>query len=1122
MTSKTTTVELVISGNASGARRAVDEASAALDGMGQRGATASRGLMDSLGRIEHHLVSLVGSTATLGAALQASSAQGGAALGGVVDAADASARGLSGVSSAAVRAKAEMQGAAAHGAAGMGSVAQAAEQAEAALRRAAESARRMTTTERLGAARDVLGVRSAHEIARDLAQVEAAYKRLSDSGRLSAAELVVADQARQAAAARLMREMRGTAPSVAGVTAEVGKQAQVMRQLAPQITDTVTSLASGMPVWMVAIQQGGQMKDVAGGLVPLLRALGGAMLSPAGAAVTLAAGVGVAGAALLAGQRSHEQYRDAMALTGGYAGVTEGALRQMGDRVATAGDVTIGTARDITQALVASGKVGPQALEPMAVAVARVADVSGRTAEDVAQDFAGMSAGVYAWAKKQNESWHFATSAQLEHIRALEEAGEKQQAMAAVSVALTQHHAGQAQQLGHLERLWRGVGKAISEATDRAKDWGRTTTPEEAAQQAQAELARIREASGPQAAFGRWTGLADSATQAAQGKLNTANRDALRATEAAAMRAHLADQVQEERRLEEANRRLTDGLTKANPQYIKDLADIQTLKEKGIITEARRLELLQAAAEKYGPSFDAQAAASQTAAAQSALSLAQARSASEQRLRVMEAEMAALDSQRTRDLVGLTEYADAKLALEDRMLAERLALNGREQAAVRARPASTAAESATAQAELVRLQADAARLRDTALASGKKLLDETYAQGAQAYERAAQAFRQAGAQAQRSVLQAEDENTRDAIAALSDPVQRAMAEAALAVARSRQQTQAELTALRQALAAFRAAGGDVLAPGAVAAAQSDMDRMEAAQQERERLIGQGLQQQLKPQWQQTLDGWRDTTRVMRETWDTTINDMVSGAADAFGRFVSGQQVSLRSLAQQALYSVGRGGFQSLVGSISQTLSGGGVRDGAGASAGLQDKALVGGSQALSDAAASFSNPAAALATAGQGLLQSAMGWLVPQAAQTASATGLGAAAVALQGSAGALVSAAGALSTVGAAGSSGGLLSMIPAFETGGLHAGGLRLVGERGPELEVTGPSRIFSASQTQQILGGGHARGGGAGLTLNMPMAVTIDARSDAAQVAQLVAASHQQAQKHLWQQLKAMGVV
>lgn len=44
-----------------------------------------------------------------------------------------------------------------------------------------------------------------------------------------------------------------------------------------------------------------------------------------------------------------------------------------------------------------------------------------------------------------------------------------------------------------------------------------------------------------------------------------------------------------------------------------------------------------------------------------------------------------------------------------------------------------------------------------------------------------------------------------------------------------------------------------------------------------------------------------------------------------------------------------------------------------------------------------------------------------------------------------------------------------PTFASGGMHSGGMRLVGERGPELEVTGPSRIYSAQQTKNMLSGG-----------------------------------------------------
>lgn len=50
----------------------------------------------------------------------------------------------------------------------------------------------------------------------------------------------------------------------------------------------------------------------------------------------------------------------------------------------------------------------------------------------------------------------------------------------------------------------------------------------------------------------------------------------------------------------------------------------------------------------------------------------------------------------------------------------------------------------------------------------------------------------------------------------------------------------------------------------------------------------------------------------------------------------------------------------------------------------------------------------------------------------------------------------------------------VPGFAVGGDHAGGIRLVGERGPELELTGPSRIFSADQTAAILRSGQDSSG------------------------------------------------
>jgi hypothetical protein len=55
--------------------------------------------------------------------------------------------------------------------------------------------------------------------------------------------------------------------------------------------------------------------------------------------------------------------------------------------------------------------------------------------------------------------------------------------------------------------------------------------------------------------------------------------------------------------------------------------------------------------------------------------------------------------------------------------------------------------------------------------------------------------------------------------------------------------------------------------------------------------------------------------------------------------------------------------------------------------------------------------------------------------------------------------------------SSSNFWSSTPGFASGGNHSGGWRLVGEQGPELEYTGPSRIFNADQTRDILNSGNS---------------------------------------------------
>lgn len=97
-----------------------------------------------------------------------------------------------------------------------------------------------------------------------------------------------------------------------------------------------------------------------------------------------------------------------------------------------------------------------------------------------------------------------------------------------------------------------------------------------------------------------------------------------------------------------------------------------------------------------------------------------------------------------------------------------------------------------------------------------------------------------------------------------------------------------------------------------------------------------------------------------------------------------------------------------------------------------------------------------------------------------------------------------------------------PGFAAGGDHLGGLRLVGENGPELEATGPSRIFNAAQTAQILRGGGGGGSSRAVSITYAPVIQVDSSSDRARVLQDCQAITRQGQRELVSMLKAKGVM
>ena len=229
------------------------------------------------------------------------------------------------------------------------------------------------------------------------------------------------------------------ARSLNTMTISAAQQANAMRMVPAQITDIVTQLQGGQNPLTILIQQGGQMRDMFGGFGNMFRSLAG-MITPVGAAVAgVGAAVGILGYAYYQGSEESKNFAKSFSLTGGYAGITESKYRSLAVTLANTVGTTVGSIKEIEDAAINTGRVGPQNFGAFVLAAAKMQKATGQTAEQVVADLARMTESTTQWATTSNQQYHFLTAAQIEHIRKLEEQGDKEMAVAAVLDALNAH-----------------------------------------------------------------------------------------------------------------------------------------------------------------------------------------------------------------------------------------------------------------------------------------------------------------------------------------------------------------------------------------------------------------------------------------------------------------------------------------------------------------------------------------------------------------------------------------------------------------------------------------------------------------------------------------------------------
>lgn len=292
-----------------------------------------------------------------------------------------------------------------------------------------------------------------------------------------------------------------------GRTGMSAKQtAFAMRMIPAQMTDIVVGLSTGQSPFMVLMQQGGQLKDMFGGIGPAIKGVGSYVMGLINPFTLAAAAVGVLGVAYYKGTQEQDAFNKSLILTGNQVGKTSGQLADIAARAGVAANSTTGKAASTLNLLVESGKVAGDSLERVTTAVVKTSEATGIATDKLVNDFNSIAADPVAAITKLNDQYHFLTLATYNQIKALQDEGNQQEAARVATDAYAntmQQRATDIQQnLGLLEKAWNGLAGAAKNAWDAMLDVGRESGGNERIAQIRKELDWIDNAVGGKAVFG--------------------------------------------------------------------------------------------------------------------------------------------------------------------------------------------------------------------------------------------------------------------------------------------------------------------------------------------------------------------------------------------------------------------------------------------------------------------------------------------------------------------------------------------------------------------------------------------------------------------------------------------
>ncbi len=288
------------------------------------------------------------------------------------------------------------------------------------------------------------------------------------------------DAKKTAAVVEQSLSRQALAAQKAGIS--VGQYKAAMRMLPAQFTDVATQLAGGQSPWLILLQQGGQVKDSFGGMIPMFRGLAGAITLPMVGATSLAVATGALAYAWYQGDSTLSDFNKTLVLSGNQSGLTADRMLVL-SRAGQAAGLTFNQTSESLSALVKAGVSGEAQIASISQSVARFSSASGVEVDKVAEAFGKLTTDPTSGLTAMARQFHNVTAEQIAYVAQLQRSGDEAGALQAANEAATKGFDDQTRRLkenmGTLETWADRTARAFKSMWDAVLDIGRPDTAQE-------------------------------------------------------------------------------------------------------------------------------------------------------------------------------------------------------------------------------------------------------------------------------------------------------------------------------------------------------------------------------------------------------------------------------------------------------------------------------------------------------------------------------------------------------------------------------------------------------------------------------------------------------------------